>query len=119
MGRAIFTAREPHQTTRADLETLISDLRAVTQWDVDLTGTMTIEYDEQAGSVEVIEEALAGLGFEVQPIADQPTAGNSTGVTATTRGAHDENVSMRHAQAREPRLNSSGINPIKVASTKV
>lgn len=98
MGQAVFAARDPQQNTTADLETLIRNLHAVTQWKIEPGGIVTIEYDEQAGSVEVIEEALAGLGFEIQPIADDPNAGDVTGTTATTRGAQGKNVSMENAQ---------------------
>ncbi len=98
MGQAVFTARDPAGNTRADLESLLPTLHAVTHWNVEPSGRVTIEYDEQAGSVEVIEEALAGLGFEVQHNADDPDAGNVAGVTATTRGAHGPNLRMGEAE---------------------
>jgi hypothetical protein len=97
MGQARFIARDPDDHTRATLAPLIADLHAVTRWEVEPDGQVWIEYDEQAGSVAVIEEALAGLGFEIEHLTDNPDAGNVTGQTATTRGGHDDNVSFRQA----------------------
>jgi hypothetical protein len=100
MGQAVFIVRNLKQNSNIDVEKLMATLHAVTQWRIEAGNRIVIEYDEQAGSVEVMEEALAGLGLDIQHLSDKPTLGNVRGKTATTRGAHDENVSTRDTKAK-------------------
>ena len=77
MGQAIFIADDPAGVTEGQLSTLVDQLRSVTAWNVGPNGEVVIEYREGDIAVETIEEALAGLGYRVQPVADDPDAGDA------------------------------------------
>ncbi|HBY97839.1 MAG: hypothetical protein M5U01_31245 [Ardenticatenaceae bacterium] len=78
MGRAVFVANDPRNRTVGHLENLIAELRGVTDWTLGPDGVVTIEYDDEMIGVATIEEALAGLGFRVEHVADDPEAGDVT-----------------------------------------
>ncbi len=77
MGQARFVADDPIDTTESDLRQIVPQLHGVVEWAVQPSGLVTIEYDEKAISVDTIAEALAGLGFRVEVVADQPEAGDA------------------------------------------
>jgi hypothetical protein len=77
MGRAIFIADDPADMTEARLETLIPDIKGVTHWQITPDGEVLVEYDEQVIGGNIIEEALAGIGFRVRPLALDDDAGGA------------------------------------------
>ncbi len=80
MGRAIFVADDPADLTDAELENLIPDMKGVTGWQISPGGEVIVEYDEQVIGGPIIEEALAGIGFRVRPIAlDDDVGGADSG----------------------------------------
>lgn len=77
MGQALFRADDPASATESDLQQIVPALHGVVEWRIGPSGQVAIEYDEKAISVDTIAEALAGLGFHVQVMGDQPDAGDA------------------------------------------
>jgi predicted TIM-barrel fold metal-dependent hydrolase len=79
MGIVKFIAKDPNDpaATRKELEGLVSKARGVVDWTLRPNGEATLEYDPHQTNVEILEEALTRLGFQVKPIADEPDANES------------------------------------------
>lgn len=98
MGYALFIADDPAQRTEGQLEKLVPRLHGVAHWQIGPQGEVTIEYDETTVSLATITEALQGLGFRVQPVADDPTPSEATGTQNTVRGATGASLSPGHVE---------------------
>jgi hypothetical protein len=74
MGIARFSARDPYRPacSEQELDELLSEMDGVLDWTVDAANEVTVEYDRHDISDEVIEEALAGVGFDLKHISDDP-----------------------------------------------
>jgi hypothetical protein len=62
MSLARFIARDPHTPAATEEELEHSD------------GEVTLEYDRSIISDDLVEEALAGMGFQLKHIFDKPEA---------------------------------------------
>ncbi len=76
MGLARFVAKDPYTpaATEKELEDLIPKIHGVIDWTIHANGDVTIEYDRERISDELIEEALIGIGFKLKHIYDDPNA---------------------------------------------
>ena len=74
MGLARFFAKDPYtpEAVKEELEDLIPKIRGVLHWSIHPNGFVTLEYDCRVICAELIEEAIAGVGFEVKHIFDKP-----------------------------------------------
>ena len=77
--RAIFIATDPFRRSdeESKLRTLLTDLRGVLDWRVADNGEVTVEYDHDETSSNVIEEALAGIGYQIKHIHDDARLGKA------------------------------------------
>jgi hypothetical protein len=76
MNLARFVARDPYrpQATQEELDALLLKMDGVVDWTIHSEGEVTLEYDPKRISDEIIEDAFAGLGFELTHIFDIPHA---------------------------------------------
>jgi len=76
MGLAKFTAVDPYNpsATEQELDELIPKIHGVTDWTVHENGDVALKYDKHLIGDDVIEEALAGMGFKLVHILDDPDA---------------------------------------------
>ena len=74
MGLTRFLAKDPYtpMATKKELEDLIPKIRGVIDWNIDPNGYVILEYNCRLIGAELIEEAIAGCGFEVKHILDEP-----------------------------------------------
>jgi hypothetical protein len=88
MGFARFIAKDPHTptATKQELEELIPKIRGVIDWTAHPDGDVTIEYDRHLISDKLIEEALAGMGFQLHHIFDKPKADDAEVQAALEKG---------------------------------
>jgi len=72
MGLAKFTAKDPFNptATKDELEEILRKIHGVTDWTIHEDGDVTLEYDRHFISDELIEDALAGMGFKIEHILD-------------------------------------------------
>lgn len=79
MSQAIFTAIDPNRRTgeRSQLRNLLSDMRGVLDWRIDADGQVVVEYNHEETSSNVIEEALAGIGYRVKHVHDDARLGDA------------------------------------------
>jgi hypothetical protein len=79
LTKATFVATDPYH--RADdeskLRNLLTYLRGVKDWQADKDGEITVEYDHEVTSSNVIEEALAGIGYRVKHVHDDARLGKA------------------------------------------
>ena len=73
MNLARFVARDPYrpQATQEELDGLLLKMDGVVDWTIHNEGEVTLEYDPKRISDEIIEDAFAGLGFELTHIFDK------------------------------------------------
>ena len=76
MSLARFIARDPYTpaATEEELEDLLAKIHGVSDWTVRSDGEVTLEYDRSIISDDLVEEALAGMGFQLKHIFDEPGA---------------------------------------------
>jgi hypothetical protein len=76
MSLARFVAKDPYRprATKEELEDLLQRIDGVIDWTIHHQGDVTLEYDRKRISDELIEDALAGIGFELKHIYDEPYA---------------------------------------------
>lgn len=76
MNLARFVARDPYRppATREELDELLLKMDGVIDWTIHGQGEVTLEYDRTRISDELIEDALAGIGFDLTHIFDIPDA---------------------------------------------
>ncbi len=79
MSQAIFSAIDPNHRTgaRSQLGNLLADIRGVLDWQIDSDGQVVVEYNHQETSSNVIEEALAGVGYRVKHVRDDARLGDA------------------------------------------
>ena len=76
MSLARFIAIDPYQpaATRRELDDLFTKMDGPLDWHIHPNGDVSVEYDADRISDEIIEIALQGLGFKLEHIADFPHA---------------------------------------------
>ena len=76
MNLARFVARDPYTpaATEEELEDLLAKIHGVVDWTIQSNGEVTLEYDRSIISDDLVEEALAGMGFQLKHIFDEPGA---------------------------------------------
>jgi hypothetical protein len=76
MNLARFVARDPYApaATEEELEDLLAKIHGVVDWTVHSDGEVTLKYDRSIISDDLVEEALAGMGFQLKHIFDEPGA---------------------------------------------
>ena len=76
MGIARFIIKDPYlpAETEEEVEGLFCKIHGITHWAFCPDGDVTYEYDHHMISDEIIEEALTGMGFELEHIFDNPYA---------------------------------------------
>jgi hypothetical protein len=76
MGVARFFAVDTYRpkATRAEVETLLSQMDGVTDWRFHPGGEVVVEYGSNRISDETIEAALEGVGYSLVHISDDPQA---------------------------------------------
>ncbi|MGD8623024.1 MAG: hypothetical protein PVF47_00985 [Anaerolineae bacterium] len=79
MGLARFVAQDPYRprATKKELESLLDKVDGVVDWTIDDNGDVTLEYDSNRLYEGLIEDALAGIGFKLHHIVDEPDAGQA------------------------------------------
>lgn len=79
MSQATFMALDPnHRTTeRSQLGNLLADIRGILDWRIDPDGQVVVDYDHQETSSNVIEEALAGVGYRIKHVRDEARLGDA------------------------------------------
>lgn len=79
LARATFVATDPYHRTddESKLRTLLTDFHGVRDWNIANNGEVTVEYDHEETSSNVIEEALAGIGYRVTHIHDDARLGKA------------------------------------------
>jgi hypothetical protein len=111
MARATLVVGDPHHRVDCEkkLRDLIADMRGVTNWDIDSNGRVTVDYEPEETSSNIIEEALAGIGYRIEHVADSQRLGKADapnlGVKEKTDGGKEygnqSNVEAVH-RARRP-----------------
>lgn len=79
MSRATFIARSPddRKENEKKLNGIISEVRGITDWNIGPNGEVTVEYNHDETSSNIIEEALAGIGYQVRHIHDTQRLGKA------------------------------------------
>ncbi len=79
VSQAIFTAIDPNRRTseRSQLSNLLADIRGVLDWQIDSDGQVIVNYNHEETSSNVIEEALAGVGYRVKHVRDDVRLGDA------------------------------------------
>lgn len=87
MGVAQFIAEDPYApaATEAEIEALLVEMSGIANWTIESNGEVRVEYDSYYISSDMIEEALAGLGFKVKHLSEEP--GAETGKVLPKTGA--------------------------------
>jgi hypothetical protein len=73
MSLARFVARDPYTpaATEEELEDVLAKIQGVSDWTLHSDGKVTLEYDRSVISDDLVEEALAGMGFQLKHIFDE------------------------------------------------
>jgi len=76
MGLARFVARDPYRpkATKEELDNLLDRVDGVLDWTIHGNGDVTLEYDSSRIDEGLIEDALAGIGFRLHHVLDEPEA---------------------------------------------
>ncbi len=79
MAQASFVASDPYHRVESErkLKDLITDIHGVTDWDIDSRGRVTIQYNPEETSSNVVEEALAGIGYRIEHVSDTQRLGKA------------------------------------------
>jgi hypothetical protein len=74
MGFAKFTATDPFtpSSTIEELYNLLSDIDGIMDWAINSKGELTVEYDHNRINEMEIEQALSGLGLQLNFVAQDP-----------------------------------------------
>jgi len=72
LGLARFTAKHPYNptATKEKLEEILRKIHGVTDCTIHEYGDVTLEYDRHFVSDELIEDALACMGFKIKHTLD-------------------------------------------------
>jgi len=76
MGLARFVAQDPYRprATEEELDELLDRVDGVLDWTIHDNGDVTLEYDSNRIYEGLIEDSLAGIGFKLHHIEDEPDA---------------------------------------------
>ena len=76
MGLARFVAQDPYRpkATKEELDSLLDRVDGVLDWTIHGNGDVTLEYDSSRIYEGLIEDALAGIGFRLHHVLDEPEA---------------------------------------------
>jgi hypothetical protein len=76
VGLAEFIAKDPYgpEAIEDELRNLVPKIHGVIDWTIHPNGDVVFEYTHNPVNDQVIEEALAGIGFEIKHIFDEPDA---------------------------------------------
>lgn len=76
VGLAEFIAKDPYtpEATENELRGLLPKIHGVIDWTIHPNGDVVFEYTHNPVNDQVIEEALAGIGFKIEHIFDEPEA---------------------------------------------
>jgi hypothetical protein len=76
MGLARFVAQDPYRprATKEELDELLNKVDGALDWTIHDNGDVTLEYDSDRLYEGLIEDALAGIGFKLHHIEDEPDA---------------------------------------------
>ena len=87
MGVVRFMARDPYApaATAAEIEALLVEMSGISDWTIEANGEVRVEYDSYYLTSDMIEEALAGLGFKLKHLSEDP--GAETGKVLPETGA--------------------------------
>jgi hypothetical protein len=79
MARAVFVAGDPYRRdeSKKKLKNLIAEMRGVTDWHIDSNGRVTVDYKPEETSSNVVEEALAGIGYRIEHVSDSQRLGRA------------------------------------------
>jgi hypothetical protein len=76
MGLARFVAQDPYRprATKEELDEMLNKVDGALGWTIHDNGDVTLEYDSSRLYEGLIEDALAGTGFKLHHIEDEPDA---------------------------------------------
>ncbi len=79
MTQAIFCAVDPFHRNedRSKLRYLLADIRGVKDWTINSNGEVIVDYSHAETSSNVIEEALAGVGYRIKHVHDDARLGKA------------------------------------------
>ncbi len=79
MTQAVFIVGDPYhrRDSETKLRNLIAEIRGIRNWNIDGNGEVTIDYDHDVTSSNVIEEALAGIGYKIKHVHDDARLGKA------------------------------------------
>jgi hypothetical protein len=74
MGLARFVAQDPYspKATKEELNDLLDRMKGVLDWTIHDNGDVTLAYDPNRIYGGLIEDALAGIGFKLHHVLDEP-----------------------------------------------
>jgi len=86
MGLARFVARDPYRPAQSveEVDELLQEMDGVVDWAFDPDGQVTVEYDPDRINDALIEDALAGVGLQLEHISDEPQAAEKERLRALT-----------------------------------
>ncbi|MEJ2207950.1 MAG: hypothetical protein P8129_02805 [Anaerolineae bacterium] len=86
-GLARFVARDPYRPTQSveEVDELLQEMDGVVDWAFDPGGQVTVEYDPDRINDALIEDALAGVGLQLEHISDEPQAAEEERLRALAR----------------------------------
>jgi hypothetical protein len=87
MGLARFVAQDPYRprASKEELDDLLDRVDGVLNWTIHANGDVTLEYDSDRLDEGLLEDALAGIGFRLHHILDEPDAGEAASQNALTQ----------------------------------
>ncbi len=79
MSQAVFCAVDPNRRIgeRSQLKNLLADIHGVTDWNINDDGEVTVIYNHEETSSNMVEDALAGVGYRVKHIYDDAKLGKA------------------------------------------
>jgi hypothetical protein len=74
MGLARFVAQDPYRprATKEELNELLNRVDGALDWTIHDNGDVTLKYDSDRLYEGLLEDALAGIGFKLHHIVDEP-----------------------------------------------
>lgn len=75
-GLARFVARDPYRPTHSveEVDELLQKMDGVVDWAFDPDGLVVVEYNPDRIDDSLIEDALAGVGLQLEHVSDEPRA---------------------------------------------
>lgn len=82
LARFVATDQQRPKATEEELRDLLYKMDGVVDWTIHENGDVTVEYEPHRIGDQLIEDALAGIGFELHHIYDRPDADDAEVETA-------------------------------------